>query len=238
MGDKIFNAFIAALFGTVAGIGSVWYLSAPGNITKDPSLESPQRRGLVTQQKEIDALSVRNLTVTDRLTVCDPESGETLIELRDGSILAQKEVLADTLGGYRLAGQRIQITSEDPANEESAICGEFASNENGGAYLALLSPLGTHSINFGFDRQETGFILSQNNQDATMLAQVVLPIPQKNDTEPSADETLPTAADNFSPSGAENEKTVPPLSEATSFSIAPASEDNSIPDFLPPSLPF
>ena len=58
----------------------------------------------------------------------------------------------------------------------------------------MLSPKGTHSVNVGFDRNETGFVVSRNNGDAAMTAQAVLPIPHK-EAEPVPDAAAEPAAD-------------------------------------------
>jgi len=187
MGEKLFNSLISALFGGLAGIGAVWYLS-DGNQTGP---YSPSASAVLPQDAVFETLEVKRLKVTEGIRVHDTVSGEPLIEMADGSITAKKKVLTDYLGGYRLVGQRLQITTGDPSLTNNAVCSELATNEDGGAYFALLSPKGTHSVNIGFDKQETGFIISQNNVDSAMVAQAILPLPTRN--QPSDGGMLPTA---------------------------------------------
>lgn len=188
MGDKLFNGLIAALFGAISGIGSVWYLS-------DTPSGSPQNGAQGDSPAAFDTLEVRNLTVTDGILVNDSQSGEPLIELRDGVVLAKRQVLSNHLGGFCVMGQRIQVTTDDPSSASSPVRAELATDDKGGACLALESPAGTHSMNIGFDREETGFIISKNNSDSMMVAQAILPLPKKG----TSDGFLPTQGTGDAP---------------------------------------
>ena len=42
--------------------------------------------------------------------------------------------------------QKLQSTPEDPVDMSSPVFGELAINEDGGAYLALLSPRESHAV--------------------------------------------------------------------------------------------
>lgn len=190
MGEKLLNGFISALFGAMAGVGAVWYLSDNAPTTgsvQDTAVTADSAR--LPSSASFDSLEVKHLKVTDGIRVHDSATGEPLIELKDGAILAKKRVLSEYLGGHQLVGQRLQITTGDVSVPDHAVYGEMATNEEGGAYFALLSPKGTHSVNIGFDKQETGFIISQNNKDSAMVAQAILPIPTSGG---EIDGTLPT----------------------------------------------
>ena len=189
MGDKLIQGFISALFGAMAGVGAVWYLSDAPNEGAAGEKSASEASDSLPAHGVFETLEVKNLKVTDRILVHDAATGEASIELKDGAILAKKRVLSDYLGGCRFVGQRLQITTGDPSVADNAVYGELATNEEGGAYFALLSPQGTHSVNIGFDKQETGFIISQNNHDSAMVAQAILPIPSRSNT---GDGTLPT----------------------------------------------
>lgn len=195
MGDKLFNGFIAALFGAISGIGSVWYL------TDNPSSHNGSQE---KSPAAFDTLEVRNLTVNDGILINDSQSGEPLIELRDGVVLAKRQVLSNHLGGFCVMGQRIQVTTADPSSVSSPIRAELATDDKGGACLALESPTGTHSMNIGFDREETGFIISKNNNDSMMVAQAILPLPQKGNNDgflPTQETSAPPAHLSDGPAG-------------------------------------
>ena len=197
MGERILNSFISAIFGGLAATATVWYLGAPGSNTPAPDdVENAERLESADdapRHGKFDELETARLKVTDCVMVCDTETGEPMIELRAGSILAKKKIVADSFGGNLITGRKMQITPGDPSRDDSPIFSELATNEEGGAYFALLSPKGTHSVNMGFDKKETGFIISQNNQDSAMVAQAILPLPNKNDR---PDELLSQETDN------------------------------------------
>lgn len=194
MGEKLLNSFISAVFGAISAVGVVWYLqeaptaSAPADTAADPAAAAGPAASF-------DELEVKRLKVTDCVMVFDTAGNEPAIELRGGSIVAKKSVLSDRVGAFQMVGQKLQITGGDPAHNDGEVFGELATNEEGGAYFALLSPRGTHSINMGFDKKETGFIISQNNLNSAMVAQAILPLPDANEAAADPlDGTLPTSS--------------------------------------------
>lgn len=205
MGERILNSFISAIFGGLAAVATIWYLGVPESAAPTPG-ETENVGGMEStdgapRHGKFDELETARLKVTDCVMVCDAESGEPMIELRAGSILAKRKIVADSFGGNLITGRKVQITPGDPSRDDSPIFSELATNDEGGAYFALLSPKGTHSVNMGFDKKETGFIISQNNQDSAMVAQAILPLPNKNDR---PDELLSQGANNASNAEAAN----------------------------------
>lgn len=180
MGEKCLNAFLSVIFGGVSAIGAVWFLYEPPT-SGAAAVTEPLREAAVFP-KQIDELEIGRLKVTEGIMVHHSESGEPLIELKDGVVLAKKEIISNYIGGMDLVGRKIQVTSGDPSVPDPPVFCELATNEgDGGAYLAILSPKGTHSVNIGFDKNETGFIISRNNEDSSMAAQAILPLPNKGD---------------------------------------------------------
>ncbi len=173
MGEKIVNLVLSAIVGGISAIGAIWFLYEPE--TKTPSESS----ATTPVPSSFEELEVGRLKVTDGIMVYHSETGEPLIELKDGVVLAKKEILGNFIGGMEMVGQKLQITTGDPSAPNPPVFGEIATGEDGGVYLALLSAKGNHSVNIGFDKNETGFIISQNNGDQSRSAQAILPIPSK-----------------------------------------------------------
>lgn len=167
MSAKILDRLISAFVGAVSAVGTVWFLNANG-----PDAQSPPTASENAPVK-FDRLEVDALRVNEVLFVVDPQTNEPSIELRDGSISARQNVFAEQIGAFRVLGRKLQATPDDPLNAQSPVFAELATNQDGGAYLALLSPQETHSVTIGFDKTEKGCLVSQNNVDSSMIAQAI-----------------------------------------------------------------
>ncbi|MDO4587150.1 MAG: hypothetical protein Q4C95_07625 [Planctomycetia bacterium] len=213
MSEKFFNSIIAAFISCFSAIGTVWFLSDDSEMTQSSEKFS---------QLEVDSLRInQDLTI---YSINQPN--EPLIELKNGHIFAQNGIYSGNIGALQIMGQKLQITTGDPTSEESPIFSELSTNEDGGACFALLSPQGTHSINFGFDKMETGYIISQNNQDKTMKAQAILAIPRLQESQAnqsqiasdfSGDLTSPQPSDFQSDNNASQAETILESSHLENF---------------------
>lgn len=176
---KILDRLISAFVGAISAVGTVWFLNANA---PDAAI-SPASDGAPVkfERLEVDALRVNEV-----LFVADPETKEPTIKLSDGSISASKSVFSEHIGAFRVLGQKLQATPDDPLNAQSPVFAELATNQDGGAYLALLSPQETHSITVGFDKTEKGCLVSQNNEDLAMVAQAIFPKPNADGAAPPA----------------------------------------------------
>ncbi|MBR2005990.1 MAG: hypothetical protein IJ991_17645 [Thermoguttaceae bacterium] len=167
MSAKILDRLISAFVGAVSAVGTVWFLNANG----------PDAQSFPTASEnapvKFDRLEVDALRVNEVLFVVDPKTNEPSIELRNGSISAQQNVFAEQIGAFRVLGRKVQATPDDPLNAQSPVFAELATNQDGGAYLALLSPQESHSLTIGFDKTEKGCLVSQNNVDSSMIAQAI-----------------------------------------------------------------
>ncbi|MBO7726476.1 MAG: hypothetical protein J6S40_08425 [Thermoguttaceae bacterium] len=182
------NIVISALAGGAAALGVLHW---KGELAPKPVEPPAAEQAAATQFEE---LQVDRLKVTGGIWVCHSETGEPLIELKDGVILAKNEVLSRYVGGLEMVGRKLQITTGDPSTDDPPIFCEIGAGDGGqGAYIAMLSPKGTHSVNVGFDKNETGFVVSRNNDDAAMTAQAVMPIPHKEAESAPAAEPAPAA---------------------------------------------
>ena len=190
MREKLSNILISAAAGAAAAFGVLYWKGLPAAPPAEPAAAEQAGTG------QFEELEVKRLKVTGGIWVCHSETGEPLIELKDGVILAKNEVLARYVGGLEMVGRKLQITTGDPSADDPPIFCEIGASDGGqGAYIAMLSPKGTHSVNLGFDKNETGFIVSRNNGDEAMTAQVVLPVPRKEDgAAPDPAEGAPAAA--------------------------------------------
>ncbi len=177
---KILDRLISAFVGALSAVGTVWFLNAnaPDASTPPASDGAPVK----FERLEVDALRVNGL-----LSVVDPQTKETTIELKDGSVFAKNNVFTESVGAFRVLGRKLQVTPNDPLDAQSPVFAELATNQDGGAYLALLSPQETHSITVGFDKTEKGCLVSQNTEDTSMVAQAIFP-------KPTADQAAPNAA--------------------------------------------
>lgn len=182
MSAKFLDRLISAFVGAVSAVGTVWFLNANG-----PDAQSPPTASENAPVK-FDRLEVDALRVNEVLFVVDPQTNEPSIELRDGSISAQQNVFAEQIGAFRVLGRKLQATPDDPLNAQSPVFAELATNQDGGAYLALLSPQESHSVTIGFDKTEKGCLVSQNNVDSSMIAQAIF-------VKPTADGVAATQAE-------------------------------------------
>ena len=196
MREKLSNILISAAAGAAAAFGVLYWKGLPAAPPAEPAVAEQAGTG------QFEELEVKRLKVTGGIWVCHSETGEPLIELKDGVILAKNEVLARYVGGLEMVGRKLQITTGDPSADDPPIFCEIGASDGGqGAYIAMLSPKGTHSVNVGFDRNETGFVVSRNNGDAAMTAQAVLPIPHKEaEPVPEASTVAPVSC-TYSASG-------------------------------------
>ena len=174
MSGFFLNTVVSAVVGVLAAVGTTWYISAQTGANKLASQGG--------EPVKVKSLEVDSLTVNDSLLLVDPVAKNVLIELRNGEIFAQKGVYSDHIGAWSLTAQRLQTTPEDPLDPSSPVFGELAVNEDGGGYLALMSPQESHSLTMGFDRYEKGCVVSQNNLDNSRVAQAVFLKPTRNAT--------------------------------------------------------
>jgi hypothetical protein len=184
MPAKILDRLISAFVGALSAVGTVWFLNA-----RAP--EAPSTAPEAGAPVKFDRLEVDALRVNDVLFVADPKTQEPTIKLSGGSISAQNSVFAEHVGAFRVLGQKLQATPDDPLNAQSPVFAELATNQDGGAYLALLSPQETHSITVGFDKTEKGCLVSQNNEDSSMIAQAIFVKPTADQAPSAAQETAP-----------------------------------------------
>lgn len=214
MSVKILDRLISAFVGAVSAVGTVWFLdaNAPDAASVSPASDAAPVK--------FDRLEVDALRVNDVLFVVDPETKEPTIKLSAGSISAQNNVFAEQIGAFRVLGQKLQATPDDPLNAQSPVFAELATNQDGGAYLALLSPQETHSITVGFDKTEKGCLVSQNNEDSSMIAQAIFVKPTAEDAAtPDAESNVP------------DDDALPPVDE-----IAPPASQDVVP--LPEVAPL
>ncbi|MBR4834880.1 MAG: hypothetical protein IKU86_11200, partial [Thermoguttaceae bacterium] len=233
MSANILDRLISAFVGAVSAVGTVWFLdaNAPDAASTPPaSVDAPAK----FERLEVDALRVNEV-----LFVADPETNEPTIELRGGSISAQENVFAEQIGAFRVLGQKLQATPDDPLNSQSPVFAELATNQDGGAYLALLSPQETHSVTIGFDKTEKGCLVSQNNEDSSMIAQAIFVKPTADSVseEPSSEPSVePASPDAPTPeNSAAAPLQVPPAVPETPLPVAPAAP--SVPETPLPVAP-
>ena len=181
MSGFIWNTLVSAIVGAVAAVGTVWYLSA--NATPDPLAQS---NGSVAKVKRLEADSI---VVADSLTLVAPSTRETLVEVRNGEIFAQRGVYSNHIGAWRFSAQKYQTTPDDPLAEDARAFGEFGVDESGGGYLDVLSPKGSHAVTLGFDVNERGAVVSRNVEADVAAAQALFLKPTGN----RGSETIRTA---------------------------------------------
>ncbi|MBR5626107.1 MAG: hypothetical protein IKW74_00630 [Thermoguttaceae bacterium] len=222
MGEKLSCFLISAVVGAISAVGMVWFLSGhlPEKEQFDASINtgSPQQK----QNAAFEQIEVNSLKVNSAIIICDSQTGEPVIELRNGSIFAQKGIFAERIGGMKLSTQKIQITPENPLIDDYPVFGEFATNSDGGGYFSLLSAKGTHSLNVGFDNNEQGYIISQNNMDKSLVAQAILPCPSAENM-PDQTTSSPNATAKTAPTPANS--VIAPVSADT-----PATENMMVPN--------
>ena len=238
MNERVLNIVISSFAGAAAALGVLYWKGETSPQTAAPAPAEPAATA------EFEELQVDRLKVTGGVWVCHSETGEPLIELKDGVVLAKNEVLARYVGGLEMVGRKLQITTGDPSADDPPIFCEIGASDGGqGAYIAMLSPKGTHSVNVGFDKNETGFVVSRNNDDAAMIAQAVLPIPRKEaDPAPEAEPAAQPSEQAAAPAPAAGE---PSLSNAepaepaepARLAMNPAEEPQRVPGGLPMLTP-
>ncbi len=166
MQGTFFNCFISAIVGALSAVGTAWYLEDHSATTQNVPVN-------VGDQNRFKELVVDSLVVNDSVLLVDPKTQTATLEIKDGSLFAQKGLYAEKIGAMRVLAQKLQSTPDDPIDMTSPVFGELAINEDGGAYLALLSPRESHALTLGFDKNEKGCVLSKNNDDDSMVAQAV-----------------------------------------------------------------
>ena len=232
MKERALNILISAFAGAAAALGVLWWKGESPSPNAAPAPAEPAESAKSAETARFEELLVDRLKVTGGIWVCHSETGEPLIELKDGVVLAKNEVLARYVGGLEMVGRKLQITTGDPSADDPPIFCEIGASDGGqGAYIAMLSPKGTHSLNVGFDKNETGFVVSRNNDDAAMTAQAVLPIPRKEtDPAPAAEPSAPAAEPAPALSDAEP-------AEPARLAMNPAEREKRIPGGLPMLTP-
>ncbi|MDD3585699.1 MAG: hypothetical protein PHQ75_00835 [Thermoguttaceae bacterium] len=182
MGDKLVNSFIASIIGCMSAAITVWFLS--DSKSSEPVVPACAVTCPVNNQGNsghMTSLVVDHLQVNDRLVVVDQRTGKPMIEFKDGNAYVQNGIYTRQLGSMEIVSQKVQITPDNPIQPQHTVFAELAINRQGSPYFALLSSQKTHSINFGFDTTETGYIISQNNRQPAVVPQAILPIPKPQD---------------------------------------------------------
>ena len=172
MSGFIWNTLVSAIVGVVSAVGTVWFLSAKA---EGGSLAASENA-----QAKVKRLEADSLVVADSLTLVDPYTRETLVEIRNGEIFAQRGVYANHIGAWRFTAQKFQTTPEDPLASDSPVFGEFAVDQNGGGYLELLSSQETHAVTLGFDANERGALVSKNNDVGVSSTQALFLKPTRD----------------------------------------------------------
>ncbi len=172
MSGLFWNTVVSAVSGVVASIGTVWYLSA--------NSEAGALAGSENSVAKVKRLEADSLVVADSLTLVDPNSRETLVEIRNGEIFVQRGVYANHIGAWRFTSQKFQTTPDDPLVPDCPVFGEFAVDESGGGYLELLSPQESHAVTIGFDQNERGALVSKNNEADVSATQALFLKPARD----------------------------------------------------------
>ena len=181
MGEKITNSIIASIIGCISAIGMVWFLSDNSPEDTAPSIPANVQEVGRFASLQANVLQADQIQLTGSLIIVDSQTGQPIIELRDGIAWVRNGIYSDRIGAAGIVGQKIQLTRDNPTSENCRVAGEMAVHTDGGARFSLLSSQGTHSINLGFDTKETGYIISQNNADQSIKAQVIMAIPHADD---------------------------------------------------------
>lgn len=179
MGDKLVNSFIASIIGCISAAATVWFLSdakQSGPVAPTCAVTCPVNNQV--NPGHMTTLVVDHLQVNDRLVIVDKQTGKPLVEFKDGNAYVQNGIYTRQLGSMEVVSQKVQITPDNPIHPQHTVFAELAINRQRSPYFALLSPQKTHSINFGFDATETGYIISQNNREPAVTPQAILPIPK------------------------------------------------------------
>lgn len=178
MGDKLVNSFIASIIGCISAAATVWFLSDVSSESAKTAKPACPVTCPVGNQGHMATLVVDHLQVNDRLVIVDRQTGKPLVEFKDGNAYVQNGIYTRQLGSMEVVSQKVQITPDNPIQPQHTVFAELAINREHSPYFAMLSPQKTHSINFGFDTTETGYIISQNNREPAVTPQAILPIPK------------------------------------------------------------
>lgn len=163
MSGYFLNTLVSAVVGALAAAGTTWYVSAHSGVTGNDA----------GNDAKVGRLEVDSIVLHDSLTLVDARTGAAVVEIKNGEVFVQNGVYADRVAAYNVTGQKLQTTPGDPLDRDCPVFGELAITEDGGGYVALLSPAESHSVTMGFDRSEKGCIISKNNDDAAVAAQAV-----------------------------------------------------------------
>ncbi len=172
MQSGFLNCLVSAFIGAVASIAVSWYMSANAS-------NLPNGEDAIAQTVKARRIEAESLVVGRSILLVDPETKEPLLEIRDGSVFAQNALYADRVGAYTVRSQKLQTTADDPINPNARPTGELAVDAEGGAYLDLVGPQRSHSVTIGFDASDKGFVVSQNNNDKSRVAQAVFQRPTR-----------------------------------------------------------
>ena len=200
------NCVVSAIVGAVAAIGASWFMSATDAQRERDGSEEHE----YVKAKQIE---VEKLVVGDSILLVSRERMEPTVEMRDGSVYVQHAVYADLLASNRMLAQKFQATPDDPMRVDAEASGEIAVDQEGGAYLALLSPGKSHSLTIGVDAHERGGIVSQNSDDHTRVAQAVFAKPSQ-----ARGKVAPASGSNPASSASAGASNIP-----TPMSLAPMS---------------
>ena len=103
------------------------------------------------------------------------------VKIGINSVDQRFDIYAERVGAYRVLSQKLIATPDNPLDPKCAVYGQLSVDQYGGAFMELLSPRESHSITFGFDRNEKGCVVSRNNDDASLVAQAIFPKPRAED---------------------------------------------------------
>ena len=220
------NILISAVVGCLSAVGTSWYLSANPQTPSGGPAPAPAASGTAQAPapEPADKLDVTELVVRGSVLLVDPETNEATLEIKNGSIFAKQGIYAKRVGAYRVSSQKLIATPDNPLAPDCAVYGQLAVDQYGGAFMELLSPRESHSITFGFDRNEKGCVVSRNNDDASLVAQAIFPKPRAEDAgvkepdnapaETQADPPAQTAASGSAEVAAAAKPASDPVAEA------------------------
>lgn len=177
------NILISAVVGCLSAVGTSWYLSANPQTPAGGTAPAPAASGSAPAPSAApaDKLDVTELVVRGSVLLVDPQTNEATLEIKNGSIFAKRGIYAERVGAYRVLSQKLVATPDNPLDPKCAVYGQLSVDQYGGAFMELLSPRESHSITFGFDRNEKGCVVSRNNDDASLVAQAIFPKPRAED---------------------------------------------------------
>lgn len=213
MYEKLINSLIAAFVACVVSVGMIWFLQ--DQPVHYPMVQDHRAESNATSTR-LGHIEADTIKVHQSITIVD-SAGVPLIELKEGNLFVRNDLYTSRIGTEEIMSKKIQITPGDPKSKDAPVfCEMSTQKDEGGAYFALLSPHGTHSVNIGFDKNETGFIISQNNKDESLVAQAILPIPSVEKSGKSMMNR--TAETQFPPASAPMTGKKPPVSSYMSTS--------------------